>query len=155
MHANRIQEIAKEHVAIRETMSRIEQELDRIAKQPTPQTEHWELPDLVRSFRTHLRRHFQLEEEGGLLGAAVQYYDARSRRVVEELVAEHREFERTIDRIAAELSGVVLNDEAPAPVVQDCYDGDIRRLLTGLSTHEQLENELLESIIQTNSESGD
>jgi hemerythrin-like domain-containing protein len=143
---NRIREIAAEHLVIRETMRRIEQELDRLVDHPAPEGEEWKLPELVRLFRDHLRRHIQLEEQGGLLGEAVQYYDARSQEVAARLVAQHRGFERTIDQIIAEFEKAV-DCKVPAPTVQSCYDRDLRKLLTDLSSHEHAENGLLESVV--------
>jgi len=143
---NRIREIAAEHAVIRETMRRIEQELDRLVDQPAPEGDDWELPDLVRSFREHLGRHFQLEEQGGLLGGAVEYYDARSQEIAAQLVSQHRAFERTIDQIIAEFEKAV-DCKVPAPAVQSCYDRDLRKLLTDLSSHEHAENELLDAVL--------
>ena len=150
---NRIREIAAEHAVIRETMRRIEEELDRLVDQPAREGDDWELPELVRSFREHLARHFQLEEQGGLLGQAVQYYDERSKEAAAGFVSQHRGFERTIDQIIAEFEKAV-DCKVPAPTVQSCYDRDLRKLLTDLASHEHAENELLESVVPWLSKSG-
>lgn len=146
-----IQEIAEEHAVIRATMRQIHAELDRLLAHPARSGGEWELPALLRSFREHLVRHFELEESGGLLGDAKGFYNTSTQRIVETLIAEHRDLKRRVTRILDEVSGGVV----PGPIVQSCHDREIRKLLTDLTRHETVENALLQTLICREAGSGD
>jgi hypothetical protein len=138
----RIREIAREHAAIRAIIARIEEELDRLLDHPAPPGAPWELPALARTLAEHLERHFQLEESGGLLGAASGYYPPAAQVEAGQLIAEHRLFECRLTRICDELASI----RDPAVVVQTCFDGEIRRLVDDMVRHEAREERLLEEI---------
>jgi hypothetical protein len=138
----RIREIAREHEAIRGIIARIEQELDQLLDHPAAPGDPWELPALARTLAERLARHFQLEESGGLLGAASRYYPAAAQVEAGQLTAEHRLFERRLTRICDELASI----HDPAVVVQTCFDGEIRRLLDDMMRHEAREERLLGEI---------
>ncbi len=140
---SRIQEISEEHAVIRATMQRIHAALDRLLAHPARSGEEWELPALLRSFREHLRRHFELEESGGLMEDARDYYDPSTRHKVETLVSEHRDFERRVTRILDEVNGGIV----PAAIVQSCHDRELRNLLADLTRHENVEIALLQTLI--------
>jgi hypothetical protein len=141
---SRSQEIAKEHAAIHAVMREIRVELDRLIAHPARPGDEWDLPELLRSFQGHLTRHFMLEESGGLLGDAALYYDPGTERAVHELIEEHREFERMVERVLTGLdSGLV-----PPVIVQQCFDRDMRKLLAGLARHEAVETSLLERLVE-------
>ena len=148
---SRIHKIAEEHAVIRATVQRIHAELDRLLAHPTQSGEEWELPALLRSFRKHLRRHFELEESGGLLGNSRDYYDPSTRRKVETLVSEHRDFERRVTRILDEVNGGIV----PAAIVQSCHDRELRNLLADLTRHENVEIALLQALTCREAGGGD
>lgn len=136
-------EILREHEKIRAKVVEIRLELDRLLAHPAQPGEAWELPELVQDLRTQLTGHFELEENGGLLGADPAHYDSEMLREVDDLIAEHREFEREIDRVLIELDfGFV-----PVDTVQSCFDGDLRRLISAFARHEAAENILLAKLL--------
>ena len=136
----RYQDIQKEHAAIRQTIARIQTELDRL---PVPQEGGWPLPAMVGALRQRLKRHFELEESGGLLGSAIEYYDAVMQREARELIAEHRGFERDIDHVCAELDAC----DAPPAADQERIAGELRKLIAALGRHESVETSLLERLV--------
>ena len=145
-----VREIAKEHAAIHEVIRRIEQELDRLLAHPAELGGRWELPDLTKSCREHLMKHFQLEERGGLLGDEVLRCSPEVQRTVTELIKEHRDFERRISRIVEELdTGFV-----PSDTVQNCFDGELRSLIADLARHESVESELFLKTLRRESDTG-
>jgi Hemerythrin HHE cation binding domain len=142
--ATRLQQILAEHATIRQTIFRIELELDRFrTRADEVRGKDWALPGLMRSFRTHLKRHFELEEGGGLLGDAAAYFDDEAQRRVEELVGEHRQLEHAIDHICDELDERI----DPGETVQRCFDVEIRKLIGHLSRHEFTETALLNKVL--------
>ena len=148
---SRVQEMAEEHAVIRTTMQRIHGALDRLLAYPARSGEEWELPALLRSFREHLKRHFEQEESRGLLGDAREYYDPGTQRQVETLVSEHRDFERRVTRILDEVDGGFV----PPAIVQSCHDRELRKLLADLARHETVENALLQALICRQAGGGD
>jgi iron-sulfur cluster repair protein YtfE (RIC family) len=140
---SRIREIAEEHAAIGATMRRIRLELDRLLNDPAGPDDGWELPGLLNSFYEHLERHFALEESGGLIGDARQYYDPGMQRKVDALLADHREFRRRLRRILSEVDGGIV----PNATVQACHDQELRRLLDDLVQHETVENSLFLELV--------
>jgi hypothetical protein len=153
---SRLRQIVAEHAAIRATIGQIELELDRMLARPTGpsgaagKAGDWALPGLVRSFRAHLRRHFKLEEGGGLLGDAAAYFDPQAQREVGALIAEHRQFERAIDRICDEIDERIV----PGATVHRCFDGELRKLIAHLARHEAAENALLHRVLGQASDDG-
>ena len=150
----RARQLANEHFVIRQVMARIENQLARTEAEPSNGSLHWDLFALVCSFRDSLRRHFALEEAGGLLGDASQYYAERLRRTAQELVAQHRGFERRIERIRNQLDLGVHDAELPPAAVAESYRAELRQLLADLSVHERSENKLLHEALLGTSEAG-
>jgi hypothetical protein len=147
----RARELAHEHFVIREVMQRIEAQIER-TNQAEDRALHWDLLSLVSSFRDHLGRHFALEEAGGLLGDAVEYYDDEARRMAVELIEQHRGFERRMDRIQNQLGLGVRDTKLSLPDLAHSYQPQLRELLADLSTHERAENLLLQRAILEGSE---
>ena len=141
---SRVREIEKEHAAVRAMMVRIVEKLDRLRTDPSEPGETWNLPMLVKTLRNHLKRHFEIEEGGGLLGAATEYYEPRARRIVEKLVSEHRNYEAWMDQIIAEIG----DGTVPPVEAQRRYERELRRLLADLARHEAVENGLLAEIVR-------
>jgi hypothetical protein len=135
--------IAREHELIHERLGRISQELDHVHRDPEVSSADWKLPALVRDLRKHMRRHFELEESGGLLGGAAQYYDPELSARVDELIAQHRDFERRLDRLLAELQLAL----RPAQIVRTCFDRDFAKFVELLRRHERAENELFRQLL--------
>ena len=135
---SRNRQLAREHAHIREAIEAVVSRLERTADHPEDRSALADLLEQVVSFREHLERHFWLEEAGGLLGDAVQYYAPEARRKAEELVTEHRDFERRIARINEQLYQA-LHDPLGlrrAPAL------DLSDLLRDLTDHERAETEL-------------
>ena len=139
-----VQEIAREHAAIFEATRQIEQELDRLSEHPEDVGGRWELPDLAKSLRGYLVNHFQLEECGGLLGGDVLASDPEARSAIDELIREHREFERRIDRVIEELD----TGFTPTESVQGCFDGELRSLIADMALHESRESRMFHRIVR-------
>jgi iron-sulfur cluster repair protein YtfE (RIC family) len=142
-HAELVQRIHEEHVAVARMTANIRRKLDELRDRPESSVQESDLPELVRELQRHLVRHFRLEETGGLLSDAVQAPHPGSLRKVEELVAQHRDFERRLARILAELDGGI----APPRTVRECFDRDLRGLFAELDQHEQLENDMLQALV--------
>jgi iron-sulfur cluster repair protein YtfE (RIC family) len=136
-------QIREEHAAIRGMIRGIEAELDRLRAHPAQLGDPWRLPELTGAFRERLERHFELEEGGGLLGDARQYYDERMQEQVHALIAEHRTFERRVERMVIEVGSRFV----PPATVQACFDREFRKLVDDLSRHEAAENALLAQLV--------
>ncbi len=136
-------EILEEHEEIRARILEIETELDRLLDHPAQPGESWELPGLVEALRDQFRRHFEHEESGGLLWADSECYDSEMLRLVADLIAQHREFEREIERILSEFDFSFV----PGKTVQSCFDGDLRNLISEFAVHEAAENVLLDKLV--------
>jgi len=141
--ASRARQLAREHALVRKTIGRIQAQLERAA---SGGEEPGRRPDLLRSVRAlgdQLARHFRLEEAGGLLGGAVQYYGADARRTAGDLVAQHRDFERRLGRLRAGLERDARGGAGLEPLA-----ADLRALLRDLASHERAETALFESAIR-------
>ena len=150
--STRARELAREHFVIREVMQRIETQIERTVSRPDDRALHWDVLSLVSSFRDHLGRHFALEEAGGLLGDTAQYHDDETRRMADELVSQHRGFERRMDRIQNRLGLGVRDSELPLRELAGSYQRDLRELLAELAQHERAENLLLQRAVLDRSE---
>lgn len=140
-NARRLQ-ILEEHETIRAAILELESRFDELIDNPAQAGEAWELPALVRSLLEAFKSHFEHEENGGLLGAGKECYDPEMLLVVEALIAEHREFERSLERILHELDF----DFVPGETIQRCFDGELRKTISALAVHEATENALLEKL---------
>jgi len=156
--AERIRRIHDEHAAVLDMTRRIQARLAALREGPeaTPEARGEakngrELPELVRELHLHLQRHFRLEETGGLLGDAVRAPDPGSARKVEELVAEHRAFERRLVRILAELDGGI----PPPRTVRECFERELSGFFEDLARHERDENDLLQALVVRDLGAGD
>lgn len=138
-----VHEILEEHRLLRQAIHRLEIDLDRLLDRPARPMETWELPGLVRGLRDGLRAHFELEERRGPLAQTSDAGDGRIANEMRALVAEHRAFERALERLEAELScGFV-----PGGTVQRCFDGELRTLLSDLTRHEAREGILFAQLV--------
>ncbi len=135
--------ILREHEEIRAMVRGLETELELLLDHPARTGDSWKLPELVKALRARFESHFRLEENGGLLGAGAEHYDAEMLGEIADLVAEHRTFERTLDRILGELGF----NFVPSPSVQACFDGDLRGLISRFSVHEAAERSLLDRLL--------
>ena len=137
---------------MRRMTQRISRELERLsAAPPEPARRPSGLVELVRELQRHLVRHFRLEEKDGILSDSVHGPNPGSLRKVEALVSEHRDFERRIARVLAELDGCV----ATSAIVLRCFDLELRELLADLSRHERVENDLLQEVVTRDTGAGD
>lgn len=141
--AERIQRIHDEHAAVRAMISNIRTKLLELRERSEPAGPKDDLPELVRELRRHLLRHFQLEETDGLLSDVVHAPHPGSLRKVELLVAQHRDLERRLARILAELDGGI----APPRAVRECFDRDLHGFFEDFARHEEAENDLLQALI--------
>jgi iron-sulfur cluster repair protein YtfE (RIC family) len=146
----RYRQVAREHALVRERIERIEALLDDLRRRPERASTDATLHKLVVDLRDHLRRHFALEESGGLLGDAVQYYDPGTGRKVEDLVAEHREFEQQLDALVATTERV-----GAAEIEVARLDAEARALIESLRTHENAENDLVQRLVSQDTGAGD
>ena len=136
---NLAEQIAWEHAGIRNAVRDIRAEIERLPGDPGRAAK---LCGMLRMFGHHLARHFELEEQGGLLGDS-SGLDPGTHRVIEGLLAQHRALERQLvalidDAERAEVGGASLSD---------AFVRKLRDFLARLYLHEQTENDLVQKLV--------
>jgi hemerythrin-like domain-containing protein len=124
----------KEHAAVEELAQQLR---DQVAVVPRGGLKHWAAaigPQLER-FQDHLRRHFELEDEGGYLAAVTDRAPGLARET-DRLRHEHDEMDRLLSSIHQELGTVGDLDRI---VVEDCCCR-VQNLLRYLKDHEERED---------------
>jgi len=142
--------IAEEHAAIRGALEEIRAEVDRLRAEAGPEHGAGRLPALLRDFDQHLRRHFELEEEGGFFGEWTGLDPGKHRRV-ERLLAQHRSLERGVSAL---VDGASRAEARRAPLSEAFVSG-LRKLLADLLRHEKAENELAQELALQDTGGGD
>ena len=104
----------------------------------------------LRDYEHQLKKHFDIEEEGGFMDRVVRTAPHHSRKV-EQLEDEHEEFLHHLDRSIRTLKSV--NSPTSPRVLK--VKGRIKRLIDRLNDHELLEHELLQDIYNTDFGLGD
>ncbi len=136
------QEIRKEHEALIALMRRLQAEV--IA----PRHSWTLLAEDLRVFLKHLRRHFELEEEGGFMEDILWRWPQAASQV-DALRAEHtrllQEAERLIHR-----SDQVMNGPPARAWAEACH-----RLLSAIREHERKENRLIQELFYIDVGGGD
>jgi hypothetical protein len=136
-------EILDEHERMHATILAIESELDDMLERPAQPGEAWQLARLVKELRDQFKRHFESEEQDGLLGAGADHYDFETMRDIGRLIVDHRKFQGAVERIIDELDC----NFVPGKTVQSCFDGELRKLISRFAVHEAAEKALLDKLL--------
>lgn len=143
-------EIAREHAEVHRRVEEVQRELDRLGEESGPAHGPGGLHTTLSSLAEHLERHFELEEHGGFLGDHGPQH-AGTQRVVEKLIAEHRDFE---SRLATLLDGVERADTSQT-ALSDAFVESLRQFISDLFAHERQENELIQELVGRDLGAGD
>jgi hemerythrin-like domain-containing protein len=135
-------QIALEHAAVNNAIRDIRDEIDRLRSEPGPEHQAGELSGMLSAFGQHLKRHFEFEEHDGFLSDS-EGFDARTQRVIDLLLAQHREFERRLVALVDGVKRAELGDGR----LSDAFVEELRVLLAELVQHEDVENELVQRIV--------
>jgi len=143
-------QIVREHAAICRAIDDLRGELDRLRGEPGGEHEVGKLCGMLCMFDHHLRRHFELEEEGDFLGEAARL-DPAEQRTVERLVTEHRALEKQLSALvdAAERA------REGRSGLSDAFVDGLSELLTRLVEHESSENAFVQDLVIQDVGSGD
>src|SRR5262245_12351049 len=132
--------IATEHLSYRSLMEEIETDLARVSQTSTASLDG--LRKLLRSFQSQVRRHFALEERGGLF----EVYDEHPlafHRHARAMLGQHRVF---LERLGRILDTVNRIERLDGPEFER-FSRDLRELIAALRKHERDEDELLERLV--------
>ncbi|MCS6817236.1 MAG: hemerythrin domain-containing protein [Blastocatellia bacterium] len=127
------QEIREEHEKLTALMRQLQEEIATFCSS-------WaSLREGLRAFKDHLRRHFELEEEGGFMEEVLRRWPHATPQV-EALRAEH---ERLLQETEAllQVSRHVAEDQ---PI--DAWAAACGRLLSAIQEHEWRENRLIQEV---------
>jgi hypothetical protein len=134
-------ELAADHAALLAERVRITDALDRMHVKTRGDYPIDELGRHLVALRTHLRRHFELEEREGYLDPENDPTPATAREA-RALIAQHRDFEHRADQLA---DHVVRCSGADVPLPEGLAQ-ELRELLADLARHEARENELFQTL---------
>ena len=132
--------IATEHLSYRSLIEEIEADLERV-RAATDSIE--DLVGLLRSFYSHVRGHFALEEKGGLF-EVYREHDLALHHHAAIMMRQHADFLERLRRILAALETL---DRSDGPQFEQC-SSDLRRIFRELRAHEQAEDALLERLVE-------
>ena len=135
-------EIEREHVSVREAVAALRGEIARLRAEPGPHHAPDRLSGMLGMFRVHLARHFALEEQGHFLGDLPAPRDPGVQRIVEDLLADHRGFERAVGRL---LDASQRADDGDAELTE-VFTQSLAGFLDDLERHERTENELIQEL---------
>jgi hemerythrin-like domain-containing protein len=131
--------IERDHVSIREAVRQLRDEIARLRAAPGLAPSPGKLGGMLGMFRVHLARHFALEEQGRLLGNVAVARDAGMQHTVEDLIADHRGFERTVGR----LLDAARRAESGDADLTGMFATSLEGFLDDLDRHEHAENDLV------------
>ena len=144
------QEILREHQLIRDALSELGGELERLEAEPGPVHHPGKLLGMLAMFRHHLRRHFELEEEGGFLVDRAEM-NPGTRRVIHDLLEEHRVLRKRIGSLIQGLERV----ECGSACLPDAFVNELKKFIGDLHSHERTENELVQEMFYRDVGAGD
>jgi len=156
------EDIAAERRAIRVVLRLMDLELARCGRQTRiPQTpllaerrsaaESRELWIRLLAFlQQPLKRHFEPEERGGVLGE-YGVYNAGTYRHASQLSNQHRKFVKALERMLDELEGGHIEGAR----VPDFFEPELRTLFADLDRHEAMELELVQALANQDLGCGD
>jgi hypothetical protein len=126
-----------EHARVEEVAQHLREQLAGLPNGPLAR---WveRTQKLFEQFRTHMLKHFGLEEEDGFLEPVIRLRPNSSREV-DRLQHQHVEISKLLDDIHTQLTGINPEDRL---VVRDC-SSRIANLLTFIKEHEDEENLIL------------
>jgi len=142
--------IAREHTEVHRRVDEVQREVERLGAESGPAHTPGGLHTLLASLAEHLQQHFELEERGGFLGGHGAQHTG-TQRVVDDLVAQHRDFE---SRIATLLDGAERADTSQTSL-SDAFVEGLQQFITDLLAHEHRENELIQELIGRDVGTGD
>jgi hypothetical protein len=142
------EDIVAERRAIRVVLRLIDLELARAGRTPAESRDIW--IRLLGYLHEHLKRHFELEERGGVLGE-FEVIDAGTYRDAQEFSTQHRRFIKSLERLLDTLEADRI-DGARAP---DYFEPELRRLFADLDRHEACELELVQALASQDLGCGD
>ena len=140
IHVNLAMRIATEHLSYRSLLEEIESDLDRVGQGGQASLDG--LKRLLKSFASHVRGHFALEEKGGLF----EVYDEHPpafRKHARAMLDQHRDFLERLKHIL-EVANAIERPDAPELAR---FSRDLRRLIAELRKHELDEDALLERLV--------
>jgi len=135
-------QLALEHAAIRRAVRDLRNELELLLSEKGPSHRVGRLSGMLRMFRHHLSRHFELEEKGGYLEKLEGISQDRE-QLIDLLLAEHQSFERSLLGL---LDAAERAEETQARL-SDSFVQGLRDLLDGILRHEHAENALVGELV--------
>ncbi len=134
-------QIEKEHECLKRDMGDIKNEVTKEVQSEGFTDWRLEFMWRLRDFRTHLQKHFDLEEEGGFMNELISEAP-QAMNSIKKLEAEH-------DQIVANLDGI-LTSLKELELIDDNKLGDILKrvtqLMSSIQDHESAENELMQKV---------
>ncbi|MFQ5751536.1 MAG: hemerythrin domain-containing protein [bacterium] len=134
-------QIEKEHECLKRDMGDIKTEVTRevIAEDFSD----WRLEFLwrLRDFRTHLQKHFDLEEEGGFMNELLKEAP-QALNSIKKLETEHDQIVSDLDGILTQLKELELKDDRKLADIQN----RVTTLVSTIQKHESAENELMQKV---------
>ncbi len=125
---------------IREEHERLASLLRRLQEDVAAFCSSWaSLREELRVFKDHLRRHFELEEEGGFMEEVLRRWPHATSRV-EALRAEHERLLREAEDLL-EASGRATEGQP-----MDAWAATCHRFLSAIREHEWRENRLIQEV---------
>lgn len=143
-------QIEREHAILRNAIEDIRGELSRLKTEKGPAHTSGKLSGMLQMFEHHLRRHFELEEEGGFLVEHAELNPGINRRI-RQLRAEHAALASRV----ASLRRSIDRTDAGAACLPDAFVESLGSFLAELWVHEQAENELLQELVYRDVGAGD
>jgi hypothetical protein len=131
------QEIVEEHCSIRTIAKWIEFELTRQPESHGEELSERPLLGPLRTFREHLSRHFEFEEESGVLAAAIMVRP-RASALLEKWRSQH---ERLLTLLDASIHHLEIARNGRS--LDESFEQELRTFLDELYEHDDLEDELL------------
>lgn len=134
-------QIEKEHECIKRDMGDIK---DAVMKEVTDQDfSNWRLEFIwrLRDFRTHLLKHFDLEEEGGFMNEILSEAP-QAMTQVKKLEAEHEQILARLDGILADLKALEVRDVSKLEDIRN----RVIQLISTIRGHEEAENNLIQTV---------
>ncbi|MFQ5823029.1 MAG: hemerythrin domain-containing protein [bacterium] len=134
-------QIEKEHECIKRDMVDIKMD---VMKEVSPKNfPDWRLEFIwrLRDFKTHLLKHFDLEEEGGFMNEILSEAPEAMNQV-KKLEAEHGQIVSDLDRILSDLKEMQEKDISKLDGIRNC----VIQLISTIRAHETAEDNLIQTV---------
>lgn len=134
-------QIEKEHECIKRDMGDIKMAvMEKVSLKNFPD---WRLEFIwrLRDFKTHLLKHFDLEEEGGFMNEILSEAPETVNQI-KKLEAEHSQIVSELDDILADLKEM---HEKEIPKLEDIRNR-VTQLMSTIRNHETAENNLIQKV---------